>query len=56
VRALRAGRALTITRQLGLDFTADCCNGWAPPDRGVLARIGAKWRVRATLRVKLTPA
>jgi plastocyanin len=56
VRALRAGRAVTITRSLLLNFTADCCNGWAPRDRGVLARIGAKWRVRASLRVKLVPA
>jgi plastocyanin len=56
VRALRAGRAVTIERRLFLHFTADCCNGWAPRDRGVLARIGAKWTVRASLRVRLTPA
>jgi hypothetical protein len=56
VGALRAGRAVTIERSIRLNFTADCCNGWSPPGRGVLARIGARFRVRATLRVRLTPA
>jgi plastocyanin len=54
VAAIRAGRALHVTRSIDLSFLTDCCDFWAPHG-GVLARIGTQHDVKAKLEIKLRP-
>lgn len=56
VRQLRAGRPVTIKRELRLQYTADCCMGVDPrpiPTAGVYADTGLVIKMGATLTVKL---
>ena len=54
VALLRRDRPVHVIRQLTLDFTTPCCDGFAP-HTSVLARIGAIWKVYATLDLQLQP-
>ncbi len=54
IALLRRDRPVDVTRQLTLDFTTPCCDGWAP-HTAVFARIGASWHVHATLDLRLQP-
>jgi hypothetical protein len=56
VRALRNGRALTITREFELHFTVDCCVEWHEPNKpGTYVRVGAKHNARGKVTLRLTP-
>jgi plastocyanin len=56
VRALRAGRALTVTRGIGLRFTTDCCSGWTEPGKPTTyVRVGARFDVAGRVTIRLTP-
>lgn len=55
-RAIRNGRAVTITRELELHFTVDCCVEWHEPDKpGTYVRVGAKHNARGRVTLRLTP-
>ena len=56
VRALRNGRALTITREFEVHFTVDCCVEWREPGKsGTYVRVGAKHNARGKVTLRLTP-
>ena len=56
LRALRAGRALTITREFELHFTVDCCVEWHERDKpGTYVRVGARHNARGRVTIRLRP-
>ncbi|MGO8875469.1 MAG: hypothetical protein ACLQNG_06860 [Acidimicrobiales bacterium] len=52
VSALRAGRALTVSRRIQLNFTTSCCDGFHPGDG--LARIATIRRFTGSLTIRFT--
>jgi hypothetical protein len=54
VRALRTGRALTVTFSVTLHFTTPCCDGFGTPE-GLPAVIGAIHVYTASLSIHFTP-
>jgi plastocyanin len=54
VRALRAGRAFTVTYGVTLHFTTPCCDGFGTPE-GLPAVIGAIHFYTASLSIHFTP-
>jgi plastocyanin len=54
VRAIRAGRPFTVNRRVDLNFTTDCCEGWAPAG-GIWARTGNIHRYIASLTISFKP-
>jgi hypothetical protein len=56
VRALRAGRAITVTRSFELHFTVDCCVEWNEEGKpGTYDRAGARFDVLAQVTIRLRP-
>jgi plastocyanin len=56
VRAIRAGRAVTVVRGFHLRYTTDCCAGWVTEQiAGVYVRVGEVREVFAKLTIRLTP-
>lgn len=54
VKALRAGRAFTVTFGVTLHFTTPCCDGFGTPE-GLPAVIGAIHAYTASLSLHFTP-
>ena len=55
-RALRNGRAVTITREIELHFTVDCCVEWHEEGKpGTYVRVGARHNTRGRVTIRLTP-
>jgi plastocyanin len=54
VKALRAGRAFTVTFGVTLHFTTPCCDGFSTPE-GLPAVIGAIHAYTASLSLHFTP-
>ena len=54
VQAMRAGRAFTVNRRVDLNFTTDCCEGWAPIG-GNWARTANIHRYIASLTISFKP-
>ena len=54
VRAVRAGRPFTVNRRVDLNFTTDCCEGWAPTG-GNWARTANIHRYIASLTISFKP-
>jgi plastocyanin len=58
VRALRAGRGLTVRRRMELHYTTDCCAGFnnrTTPPIGVFVRAAEIRDVKATVTIRLRP-
>lgn len=55
VRALRAGRAFTVSRGETLDFTTPCCEGFNPGSGGVLVRTANIDHFTASLTISFSP-
>lgn len=55
-RALRSGRAVTITRSLELRFTTDCCLEWNEEGKpGTYVRVGARHVALGKVTIRLRP-
>jgi plastocyanin len=55
VRAMRAGRAFEVVREVKLDFTTPCCEGFNPGPGGVYARVANIHHYSALLTIRFTP-
>lgn len=55
VGALRAGRAVTITRSFGVRFTKDCCLPWNTYSSGGRTNVGAQHVASGKVTIRFVP-
>lgn len=56
VSDIRAGRRVTISREVHLSWLDTCCTAWVTPGfGGVLARVGSAWTWDAEVAITLRP-